>query len=72
MLGLLGNKNGVVKPWYLPFDFVFCRVKTNGKMVTVIIKNDCVKNVYGLVVVIHNGRILHRYEPPDTGESGAA
>ena len=63
MYGILGNRNGVVKPWYLPFDFVFCRVRNDDlRTVVWIVKNNSTRNVYNLPVEIHNGRVVRVFE----------
>jgi hypothetical protein len=58
MMGILGNHNGKVKPWYLPFDWVFCRITIDLQSRVVIVKNNCVSNIYGLAVKINNGVVV--------------
>jgi hypothetical protein len=62
MVGLLGNFKGTVKPWWLPFDLVFCRI-TNKNLITkvAIVKNSNVRNVYGLAVEINNGVVVRAW-----------
>lgn len=58
MMGILGNSNGIVKPWYLPFDWVFCRISINYKSKVFIVKNPKrIPLIYGLPVTIVNGVI---------------
>lgn len=61
--GTLGNKRGVVKPWYLPFDFVFCRFISNK---TMIIRNNTVKNISHLPVEVVNGKVIGIYDTQPT------
>lgn|SRR5574341_24408 len=58
MLGVLGNFSGKVKPWYLPFDWVFCRIPIKGKVRTVIVRNKATRNVYGLPVEVIGREII--------------
>ncbi len=58
MYGVLGNFRGIVKPWYLPFDWVFCRISVNYKTRVFIVKNKVAPNVYGLPVDVINGEIV--------------
>ena len=76
MIGFLGNSCGKVKAWYLPFDFVFCRVSVNNVLRTRIVRNSSTKNIYGLPVVLLGGKVLQIYTPPNKActrlETGAA
>lgn len=56
MRGLLGT-HGKVKPWWLPFDWVLCRIPVNHKTRVVIIKNRIAPNVYDLAVEVINGKV---------------
>lgn len=58
MFGVLGNFKGKVKPWYLPFDWVFCRIPINGKVKTAIVTNRTTKNVYGLPVNVVGREVM--------------
>jgi len=58
MHGVLGNFTGKVKPWYLPFDWVFCRISINYKTRVIIVKNDTAPNIYGLPVEIVNRKVV--------------
>jgi hypothetical protein len=58
MRGLLGNSNGTIKPWWLPFDWCFCRVSINYKLKTIIVHNTIAPNVYDLPVDILNGWVV--------------
>src|SRR5687767_5482299 len=58
MRALLGNHNGVVKPWYLPFDWVFVRViNEDHRLTATIAKNSAVPNVWGALVEIVDGKV---------------
>lgn len=60
MQAVLGNRNFKVKPWYLPFDWCFCRVRTGimGDLKVRIVKNSVVKNIYGLPVEVLDGIVV--------------
>ena len=58
MRGVLGNFKGIVKPWYLPFDWVLCRISIAYKTKVVIVKNSSVPNVFGMPVKIVNGKVV--------------
>lgn len=62
MYGILGNYKGKVKPWYLPFDWVFCRISINYKTRVVIVKNSSVANVWALPVKINDGIVVGVWE----------
>lgn len=57
-IGLLGNRRGIVKPWWLPFDWVFCMVLRNGITKVRIVKNSSVRNVYALPVELLNNVVV--------------
>ena len=63
---LLGNGKGKVKPWYLPFDWVFCVVDVGGYQKIRIVKNSVVPNIYALPVKVVDGVVvgLWEYKPP--------
>ena len=67
MYALLGNGKGKVKPWYLPFDYVFCMVDVNGFVEVRIVKNSTVENVYALPVELVNGMVVGLYEHKPLG-----
>lgn len=72
MIGILGNFKGTVKPWWLPFDWVLCRI-TNENLITkvVIVKNSNVRNIYGLAVEINGGVVIRAWQPaPNTACTG--
>jgi hypothetical protein len=58
MYGILGNFKGKVKPWYLPFDWVFCRTSINYKTRVLIVENKVAPNIYGLPVQVENGEVV--------------
>lgn len=71
MRAILGNKKGVVKPWWLPFDFVFCRIEKERKSIlwllfttdpfyemVIVVRNNIAKNIYGLPVEVENGAVV--------------
>lgn len=62
MIGVLGNFSGVVKPWYLPLDFVFCRVEEGGDVKVKIIRNSCVSNIYGAPVEILGNKVVRIFK----------
>jgi hypothetical protein len=58
MFGILGNFKGKVKPWYLPFDWVFCRITINNKTKVFIVSNRTFRNIPSLPVKIINGVVV--------------
>lgn len=58
MYGVLGNFKGKVKPWYLPFNWVFCRISINYKTRVVIVKNSSVANIWSLPVEVVDGVVV--------------
>jgi len=62
MVGILGNFKGIVKPWWLPFDWVLCRIMDEGSTAKVtIVKNSNVCNVYGMAVEINSGAVARAW-----------
>jgi hypothetical protein len=59
MNAVLGNFRGKVKPWYLPFDWVFCRVSINHKTRVFIVKNNVAPNIYDLPVEVVDGKVIN-------------
>ena len=63
MYGYLGNFKGVVKPWYFPFDWVWCRIydpPTVWDMNTYklkIVRNRRLPNIHGLPVIVIDGEV---------------
>lgn len=78
MYALLGNGKGKVKPWYLPFDWVFCMVDVKGYQRIRIVKNSSVANVYAIPVDLVDGVVVGLWEHKphltprvlDAGDSG--
>jgi hypothetical protein len=62
LYALLGNKHRIVKPWYLPFDWIFVRVLApEHRQRTIIVRNKkIVPNIYAMPVLILNGRVFMR------------
>lgn len=69
-MGALGNFKGVVKPWWLPFDWVLCKILVNYKARVVIVKNSVVANVWNLPVKIVGRTVVGIWERESLNDQG--
>lgn len=68
-LALLGNFYGVVKPWYLPADWVLVRIAKRNKLSLSIAKNsNTVPNIYGMMVYVQDWKVLKYIDKNDNIE----
>jgi hypothetical protein len=58
MTHILGNHFGIVKPWYLPLDFIFARKIRRYGLSLCVVRNSVCPNVYGLPVSVKNNKVI--------------